>query len=264
LLTLVPTPIGNLQDISFRALEKFSQADVILCEDTRVTKQLLTLLSQKHDFQYNAEFISFFEHNQQKRLQSFDADFFEKEVVYVSDAGMPAISDPGAKLVQYCIENNIAYDVLPGANAAITAFAASGYEGTFLFYGFLSKEKRKKELEKLLQEKHYVIVYEAPHRIEKLVLEISALSPQRELFLAKEISKKFQTFYKDKACNLQLANTKGEWVVVIAPATSDKVELSIEEIRNLDISDKIKSKLLAKSGIKSAKEWYNELTKEKS
>jgi 16S rRNA (cytidine1402-2'-O)-methyltransferase len=264
LLTLVPTPIGNLQDISFRALEKFSNADVILCEDTRVTKQLLTLLSQKHDFHYNAEFISFFEHNQQKRLQSFDANFFEQEVIYVSDAGMPAISDPGAKLVQYCIDNAIAYDVLPGANAAITAFAASGYEGAFLFYGFLSKDKRKKELEKLLQEKHYVIFYEAPHRIEKLLVEIGAIDSQRELFLAKEISKKFQTFYKNKVSNLRLENTKGEWVVIVAPATSDKVELSIEEIKDLEISDKIKSKLLAKSGIKTAKEWYNELTKEKS
>lgn len=263
MLTLIPTPIGNLQDISYRSLEKLSNADIILCEDTRVTKQLLTLLQQRFDFTYDAQLISFFEHNQYKRLQSFEKDFFEQDVVFVSDAGMPAISDPGASLVNYCIQNQIEYDVLPGANAALSAYAASGFEGPFTFYGFLPHQKRAKELESVLSMPHYVILYEAPHRIQKLLNEIQKLSPSKEIFLAKEISKKFQTFYKGEAKDIKLQNEKGEWVVILSPSEQKNIELSVQEVLDLKISDKIKSKLLAKSGDKTAKEWYNELTKGK-
>ena len=259
MLTLVPTPIGNLQDITYRAIEKFNSCDTILCEDTRVTKQLLSLLSQTHPIDCKAEFLSFHEHNQYQRLQSFDPDFFQKDIVYVSDAGMPAISDPGASLVRYCIENMIEYDVLPGANAAITAFAASGYEGAFTFYGFLPKDKRAKALQEVMDAKEYAIIYEAPHRIEKLIAEICVIDSQREIFLAKEISKKFQTFYKSKAKDIVLNNSKGEWVAVVSPNPKAKIEISLDEIIKLDMAPKPKSKLLAKYSDKSAKEWYNEL-----
>jgi len=259
LLTLVPTPIGNLQDITYRAIEKFNSCDVILCEDTRVTKQLITLLSKTHHIDCTAQFLSFHQHNQHKRLQSFDEHFFDKDIVFVSDAGMPAISDPGASLVRYCIEKNIEYDVLPGANAAITAFAASGYEGAFTFYGFLPKEKRAKALQKVMQAEEFAILHEAPHRIERLIQEICAIDSQRELFLAKEISKKFQTFYKAKAKDISLESTKGEWVVIISPRVSQKIVMSLDEIKSLDMTPKSKAKLLAKYSNKSAKEWYNEL-----
>lgn len=259
MLTFVPTPIGNLQDITLRALDTFKSADIIFCEDTRVTKQLLTLLEQNYHLQCSAELISFHEHNQNQRLKSFEKSMFEKNIVYVSDAGMPAISDPGAKLAQYAIENEIDYDVLPGANAAITAFAASGFEGKFLFYGFLPKEKRNKELQKIMHSNYFMILYEAPHRIEKLLKEIMSFDAHREVFLAKEISKKFQTFYKGKIKDINLQNTKGEWVVILSPAKTSTIELSIEEVLELKVPDKLKSKLLAKSGQKSAKEWYNAL-----
>ncbi len=263
MLTFVPTPIGNLSDITLRSLETFQNSDTILCEDTRVTKQLIDLLSRRSDLHVDATFISFHEHNQQQRLSEFTPEFFQTgNVVYVSDAGMPAISDPGAKLVQYCRDNAIEYDVLPGPSAAVTAFAASGFEGEFLFYGFLSREKRNKDLQRVLQSPCYAIVYEAPHRIEKLLDQIKKTDPERELFLAKEISKKYQSFFYGKAADIEISNPKGEWVAVIAPAEQNGVTLDQNEIMQLQLPLKQKAKLLAKTGTKSAKEWYNTLIKE--
>ena len=139
MIKFIPTPIGNPQDITIRALREFEKASLFLCEDTRETKRLLRILEERFDFTYpDVEFLSFHEHNGVKRLIEVAQRLDKEDVVYVSDAGMPIISDPGQILVEYCQKNEIEYDVLPGASAVTTAYASSGFEdGKFLFYGFL-------------------------------------------------------------------------------------------------------------------------------
>ena len=267
MLTLVPTPIGNLEDISFRALNALKGAELIFCEDTRVTKKLLNLLSQKYNYDFsNKEFKSFHSHNENQILKSLDVDTFTKNVVYVSDAGMPCISDPGASLVDYCIKNNIQYDVIPGANAVLTAFAMSGFLDTeFSFYGFLAHKgtERSSKLDEIINSGKLSILYESPHRLLKLLEELSNKVPNRTIFLVKEISKLHQKIYKDKSSNLfeifQKENIKGEWVVVIEPFKSQGQNLQLEDILSLQLPPKIKAKLLAKLTGRSVKEHYLEL-----
>jgi len=268
LLILLPTPIGNLEDITIRALKALENADIFLCEDTRVTKKLLNLLKEKFSITIkSSKFISFHEHNQYEFLNSITPSFFDKVVVYVSDAGMPGISDPGASLVKYCQKNSIKYEVLPGPSAAITAFVASGFEeGKFTFYGFLPHKGKEREesLNEILNNKHISILYEAPHRILKLLEEISKKEPNKKLFLAKELTKKYQKFYKDTAQNLvqilKKENIKGEWVVVVSSQKKPEYNPSlVDDILKLDIPKKQKAKLLSKITPKSAKEWYEEL-----
>jgi 16S rRNA (cytidine1402-2'-O)-methyltransferase len=267
MLTFIPTPIGNPQDITIRAMRSFERATLFLCEDTRHTKRLLRLLEERFDMLYpEAKFLSFNAHNGQERLQEISGVLESEEVVYVSDAGMPVISDPGQLLVAYCQEQHIAYDVLPGASAVTTAYAASGFEeGRFLFFGFLPHKgkERTAQLHEAMRNGYHTTLYEAPHRLEKLLSEIVTIDPDRELFLAKEMSKRYQTYYRDSAQNLQTlfqnSEIRGEWVVVIGAAQTEAKSLSFDEIRQLDMPPKIKAKLLASLSDKSTKEWYETL-----
>jgi len=262
LLTFVPTPIGNLDDISIRSLEELKNAQIIFCEDTRVTKKLLNLLN----IPLNKKFISMHSHNEAQVIKSLDIDTLKtKKCVYVSDAGMPGISDPGSKLIRFCQKNDIPYTVIPGANAALVAYVASGFEGEFCFYMFLPHKgkEREEKLKEIVSSKKISILYESPHRIEKLISELKALIPQREVFLAKEISKIHETYIKGPVEDIRLDNTKGEWVVVIDKGEGDKkLALGYDEIKKLNLPLKEKSKLLAKISDKSAKEIYKELNKE--
>jgi len=258
LLYFVPTPIGNLLDISDRAKKALSEADVVFCEDTRVTKKLLSLLN----IPLNKTFYSMHSHNEEAVLRNLDISIFDKNVVYVSDAGMPGLSDPGSKLVQFAIAHNIKYDVLPGANAMLVALVASGFEGEFCFVGFLphKTKARQEKLKEIINTPKIVILYEAPHRIEKLLSQLQALIPQREVFFAKELTKLHQTFIKAKAKDVVLGNTKGEWVVVIDKAQqAPTIELTYEDILAFDIPLKQKAKLLSKISNKTTKEIYQEL-----
>ena len=147
MITFIPTPIGNPQDITIRAMKLFEKADLFLCEDTRQTKRLLRLLEERFDMTYpDVDFYSFNEHNGQQRLDEFGDSLKDKEVIYVSDAGMPVISDPGQLLVAYAQDAGVfSYDVLPGASAVTTAYAASGFEeGKFLFYAFLPHKGKER------------------------------------------------------------------------------------------------------------------------
>ena len=262
MLKLVPTPIGNLSDISKRALEALSEAEVIFCEDTRVTKKLLSLLNI--DFS-NKQFYSMHSHNETYLLKNLDLSIFEKNVVYLSDAGMPGISDPGAKLVQFAQKNGIEYDVLPGANALLLAYVASGFEGEFTFFGFLPHKgkEREEKLQEVIYHNKVAILYESPHRIEKLLDELKKLIPERELFLAKELTKLHQTFLKGRCKEVILPNKKGEWVVVIDRVENSEnqkvLKLNYDEIIKLNMPPKDKAKLLSKISSKSTKEIYNEL-----
>ena len=271
MLTFIPTPIGNPQDITMRALREFEKATLFLCEDTRETKRLLRILEERFDFTYPSdeiEFLSFHEHNGEERLKVVASALDKEAVVYVSDAGMPVISDPGQVLVEYCQENNIQYDVLPGGTAVATAYAASGFkEGEFTFCAFLPQKgtERTTALIEAMNSRVNTVFYEAPHRIEKLIAEIVHIDESREVFFSKELSKKFQNYYRGTAKEIlekfeeKSINPKGEWVVVIS-AKKEKVKaLYVDDILAFDLQPKVKAKLLAKLTDESVKEWYNKL-----
>jgi len=266
-LYFVPTPIGNLEDITSRSLKLLEEAKVILCEDTRVTKRLLHLLKIKFEISPKTEqFISLHSHNEKEVLAKLDLTMFNDTVLYVSDAGMPAVSDPGCELVLYCQERDIEYDVLPGANALLLAYASSGFcDSKFLFCGFLPHKgsHREDELKKALYSGYISIIYESPHRILKLIDQIVELEPEREIFLIKEATKLhqkiFKGFSKDIKVSLREQNTKGEWVVVIKGEEKEVGTISVKDILELDIPKKQASKMIAKITGKSPKECYNNL-----
>ncbi len=266
MLTLVPTPIGNLEDISKRAITALLEAELIFCEDTRVTKKLLQLLSVKENIKFTCtNFKSFHSYNEQQVLKELNSDIFTQKIVYVSDAGMPCVSDPGASLVQYCIEHNLEYDVIPGANAVLTAFAMSGFKHTeFTFFGFLEHKgkQRREKLIQVMQSAILPILYESPHRLLKTLEEIKNIDENREVFLAKEITKLHQNTYKKTAIELytqfKKENIRGEWVIIITPVDTQGQTLEVLDIENLDIAPKIKAKLIAKITGKNIKEIYQQ------
>jgi len=268
MLTLIPTPIGNIQDITFRAITSLREADLILCEDTRVTKHLINLLNDRFNANIEInEILSFHEHNGKERLNQISHRLHQDRVVYLSDAGMPAISDPGQILVKYCQDNSIDYDVLPGASVPPLIYAASGFEcGKFTFYGFLPHKgkEREQELNRVLSNEYDTIIYEAPHRLEKLIEQICQIDENREIFAAKEISKKYQKYFRMSAKEfldkLKEISIKGEWAIVIK-GVKLKDSIDLNAIKSLDIPPKIKAKVLATFSDKSIKEWYSELIK---
>jgi len=268
MLTLVPTPIGNLEDISSRALDALKSAELFFCEDTRVTKRLLNLLSSKYNLTFTCDtYQSFHHHNEQKVLKSLDKNLLlDKNVVYVSDAGMPCVSDPGSTLVEYCIQNQIPYDVIPGANAVLTAFAMSGFDSTeFTFFGFLPHKgkERHEKLVKVLQSEFLPILYESPHRLLKLLEELSTMEPSRIVFLAKELTKLHQKTYKKTALELyeefKDSSIKGEWVVVLQNKPTSGSTLELSDISGLELPPKQKAKLISKLTGRKTKEVYQEL-----
>lgn len=266
----IPTPIGNLDDISVRSLKLLAECKTLFCEDTRITKKLLTLLSDKHRVTFHVErFISMHSHNEQSVLNEIDSAVFQENVGYLSDAGMPGISDPGSVLIRYCQERAIAYEILPGANAALLAYVASGL-GThrFIFYGFLAHKgnDRYNELMEVLNLPYAVIVYESPHRIEKLMDELAHFAPERSIFAIKEATKLHEKRFLGTALEVQSAfknaNLKGEWVVIVTPEKQENAEaITKEDILSLDLPPKQKAKLLSKLTGKSIKEWYVALQK---
>lgn len=268
MLYLLPTPIGNLSDISLRALELLKACDTIICEDSRVCKHLIQALNSKFNADIKVkDFRILHSHNEDKFFSGIEVNFFDKTVLYLSDAGMPCVSDPGAALVSFAIKNNIAYEVLPGANAALTAYCASGFlDKEFSFFAFLSNKgkEREYEIQKLMKHPFISIVYEAPTRVLSLLQSIVSIDEDREIFVAKELSKKFEKKFKGKAKQvlhlLENENIKGEFVLVISPCKQEKQgSISKEDILSLDIALKDKSKLLAKLLAKNPKEIYNKL-----
>ncbi len=267
MLYFLPTPIGNLKDFTLRGLEILSKADVIICEDTRVCKSLLHLIKEKLNTPNKAkEILSLHTHNEKEFTKNLaQLDFENQIIVYLSDAGMPSISDPGSFLVRFAQNENLNYEVLPGANAALTAFVASGFsEKNFIFLGFLNNtgKERKEQISSLCKSEFVNIVYESPKRVLKLIEEITALDEEREIFAVKELTKKFEKKFKNSAKNLleilKKENLNGEWTLVIAANKSIKNELVLNEkdILSLDLPPKAKIKLLSKLGTKNTKELY--------
>lgn len=268
MLSLVPTPIGNIGDISLRAIEALSEADILLCEDTRVTKKLIHILKERYNtvFKEKQQFISLHSHNEKSFVEKLEPSFFEQNVVYASDAGMPGISDPGQGLVRYCIDNGVKYDVLPGANAVLTAFVASGFvETQMLFFGFLDHKgsSRSLGLQEALHNGYTTILYESPHRLEKLLLEIDKEASERKIFLAKELTKKFQNYFHGTAKEILdklVGNHKGEWVVVLeASSAYTSSAISQNDILELDLPKKSQAKLISKITGENTKACYQRL-----
>lgn len=269
MLTFVPTPIGNLGDISFRAIEVLKDGELILCEDTRVTKKLFSLLSIRYGITFpNFQFISLHSHNEKEFLTPQNIELLQnKKTLYLSDAGMPCVSDPGSFLVDFCLNNDIEYDVLPGANAILTAYASSGFcHTTFTFFGFLPHKgsNRSDMLDKVMNSDNLAIVYESPYRLLKLLEEVNAIDKNRILFVTKELTKKYQKRYKDTSENIfnQFKNEtiKGEWVVIIEPQKlENKGVITYNDIEELSLAPKQKAKLLSKLTGENIKDIYNRL-----
>ncbi len=267
MLYFIPTPIGNLEDISLRSLTLLGKCEILFCEDTRVTKKLIHLLSERFSLKTNIkEFISLHSHNEKEVIKKLDRTMFEKEVAYLSDAGMPCVSDPGCALVEYCQKNDISYEVIPGANALTLAYSASGFcESEFLFLGFLPHKgkDRDKKLHEAMFSGYVTLLYESPHRLLKLIEQICNIDENREIFLIKEATKKFEEkfkgFSKDILVKLKNKDIKGEWVVVLNSGTKANSSITLEDIKSLDIPKKQMAKLISKATGKSVKECYNEL-----
>ncbi|MBD9085617.1 16S rRNA (cytidine(1402)-2'-O)-methyltransferase [bacterium] len=215
-LYLIPTPIGNLEDITLRAINILKKVEVIFCEDTRVTALLLNHLDIKKKLISSHKFNESM--NDDKLLEYLNNGV---DVGLVTDRGTPIISDPGYELVKVAISNNFNVVALPGPTAFVPALIASGLSPQpFLFYGFLnSKEsKMKKELEELKNEKSTIIFYEAPHRIQSTLSIIRDILGNRNACISREISKKFEEIYRGTIDELLLETIeiKGEIVLIVA------------------------------------------------
>ena len=194
ILYLVPTPIGNLEDITFRALEILKEADFIAAEDTRHTKRLL------NHFEIQTSLISYHEHNKESSGRHLIGLLKEgKTIALVSDAGTPAISDPGYEIVRDAIKENIPVVSLPGPNAAITALIASGLAPQpFYFYGFLPRKNKERETELLSLKnlKATLIFYEAPHRLKETCKALLKVFGNRRVVIGRELTKKFEEYIR--------------------------------------------------------------------
>ena len=224
-LYLVPTPIGNLEDMTFRAINTLKEVDLIACEDTRVTQKLL------NHFEIDTPKTSYHEHNIQEQTSKLLKQLLEgKSIAQVSDAGMPSISDPGVELVEAAIEQGITVIPLPGANAALTALIASGISPQpFTFIGFLSRKKSDlaKELEELKNKEETLVFYESPCRIKQLMETlVKVFGEDRKVVLAREVTKRYEEFIRGTAEEVyQWTNQnemRGEFVVIIEG--NDEVE----------------------------------------
>lgn len=221
-LYLVPTPIGNLEDMTVRSLKRLQESDVILAEDTRNTKKLC------NHFGIDAQLVSLHEHNENERIDMVANLLVDgKKVSLVSDAGMPAISDPGARLVRGLRERDIHSLALPGASAFVSAYAASGIGKTsFYFHGFLESKgnKRTQELKSLMVLNCPIVLYESVHRIQQLCRDVENIfGSDTKMIIAREISKMYEEYLFGTPEELsEVASTlKGEFVVIINPEVKE-------------------------------------------
>lgn len=231
-LYVVGTPIGNLSDFSPRAVETLASVDFIAAEDTRVTLKLL------NHFEIKKPMVSYFEHNRRERGEIILERIKSGEnCAIVTDAGMPAISDPGEDLVDLCLSNGITVESVPGPTAFATAVAMSGLpSGRFTFEGFLSvnKPSRREHLEEIVSERRTMVFYEAPHKLTATLKDLYKYLGDRRIALIKELTKIHETVERttlSEACEKYSAQTpKGEFVLVIEGSTEPKQkEVSLDE-----------------------------------
>ncbi|WP_208422635.1 16S rRNA (cytidine(1402)-2'-O)-methyltransferase [Latilactobacillus fragifolii] len=245
-LFLVPTPIGNLGDMTYRAIDTLKSVALIAAEDTRNTQKLL------NHFEIETKQISFHEHNTQQRIETLIEKLVAgDDIAQVSDAGMPSISDPGHELVKACIEAGISVVPLPGANAGITALIASGITPQpFTFYGFLPRKGKEltAAVTSLAQKSETLIFYEAPHRLKKtLQALISTFGADRKVTLGRELTKKFEEFIRgDLAEVLAWATEKelrGEFVIIVAGNPAPTVAASVSITESLSLPEQVEAQI---------------------
>lgn len=271
-LYLVGTPIGNFQDMTYRAVDTLKYVDEIYCEDTRITGLLL-----KH-FEIPTKMHSYHIYNE-KELSSSIIEKIKsgKNIAVVSDAGMPSISDPGYLIATIAIQNDIDVCIIPGVSAGITALVGSGIPSNkFTFVGFLNSKdnKRKEELEQLKFKEETLILYEAPHRIKETLEMLNDIMPNREIVLARELTKKYEEYLRGTSKEILevVEELKGEMVIIISGCQNEEkvaklISLSIKEHYRFYIENgyenKEAMKLVAKDRGISKSEVYQEIIKNK-
>ena len=267
ILYLIPTPIGNLSDITYRAIEILNKVEVVFSEDTRET----SLLFKQYDI--HKKLIASHDHNESKNIEKC-IKYLEEgyDVGVVSDRGTPVISDPGFVLAEAVIKRGFNVVGLPGATALIPALIQSGINPKpFTFYGFLNAKsnKRKEELEGLKSLKHTIIFYEAPHRLEKTLKDISDIFGNRQMSISREISKRFEEVYRGTIAELisLTTNIKGEIVIVVEGNTEevsfDNISITnhVNNYIELGYNQKEAMKLVAKDRHMSKSDVYSEYHK---
>ncbi|MFR4981415.1 MAG: 16S rRNA (cytidine(1402)-2'-O)-methyltransferase [Clostridium neonatale] len=261
ILYIVPTPIGNLKDITLRALEVLNDVDLIAAEDTRQTLKLL------NHFEIKKTLISYHKYNEKNKSEDIINLINEgKKIALVSDAGMPGISDPGSVIVKCCIEQGVKFEVLPGATAFTTALVYSGFDTTkFLFRGFLPREnkERKPIIQDIINCQETIILYEAPHRLLDTLSFLLSNLGDRKIAVCRELTKLYEEIYRGSISEsvnyFQVNKPRGEFVLVIEGKRIEDIEeekksiwidLSIEEhilsYINNGISKKEAIKMVAK------------------
>lgn len=218
-LFLVGTPIGNLEDITLRAIKTLKECDLIMTEDKRVAVKLLNKLEIK-----DKELFTFNEATSKNKLPlAIEKIKSVSKTCLISDAGMPVISDPGANLAETCIENGIEVDVIPGPSATVTALAASGFPGSkFTFHGFIPRDKnRRRLLRKIVEDEYIQIFFESPNRILKTLKDILQILGDRDIFIAREMTKMHQDLFRGNITQAieyyeNKDSIKGEFTVVLS------------------------------------------------
>ena len=260
-LYLVATPIGNLQDITFRAVNTLREVDIIAAEDTRQTIKLL------NHFEIKKPLVSYYEHNKVTKGNYLIDQLQEgKNIALVSDAGTPGISDPGEDIVRLCIENNISVTMIPGPVAAVAGMVISGLPtGRFVFEGFLPMIKRMRQdrLKQLKDELRTIVFYEAPHKLSYTLKDMFNVWGDRRIALARELTKRYEEVIrctlKEAVDRYQVETPKGEFVIIIEGQSKQVLEeqerdkyadISIEE----HVEKYVNEGLQKKEAIKKAAE----------
>ena len=240
-LYVVSTPIGNLEDITLRAIYILKNSELVLCEDTRTSIKLLK------KFNINTKMMSYHKFNERKRLGKIIQLIKNNKIVsLISDAGTPVISDPGMILIKECIKNDIALHPIPGPSAVTSALSVSGFEEKFLFYGFLpnSESQIKNEIKKLCDFPYSIIFFVSPNKINKIIKIFKIFFSDRKIIIAKEMTKIYESFIRSDVNSLEILryNLKGELTVVI----SNKFNIKKKSLNQLSESVKNEIKLMLK------------------
>ena len=240
-LYVVSTPIGNLEDMTLRAIYILKNSELILCEDTRISIKLLK------KFNINTKMISYHKFNEKKRLGKIIQIIKNNKIVsLISDAGTPVISDPGMILIKECIKNNIALHPIPGPSAVISALSVSGFDEKFLFYGFLpnSESQIKNEIKNLCDFPYSIIFFVSSNKINKVIKIFKIFFSERKIMIAKEMTKIYESFIRNDVNSLDVSkyNLKGELTVVI----SNKLNVKKKSLNQLAESVKNEIKLMLK------------------
>lgn len=239
-LYLVATPIGNLEDITFRALKTLKEVDLIAAEDTRHTLKLL------NHFEISKPLISYYKQIEKSKSNILISKLLDgKNIALVSDAGAPGISDPGEEIVKIAIENNIQVIPIPGACAFVNALIASGLNTKeFSFIGFLSAQKKEKreKLEELKYETKTLIFYEAPHKLLATLSTICELFGDRQVVLARELTKIHEEFVRGKISEVleNISEPKGEFVVLVEGNSVSKKDVDLKNLNELSLEEHYK------------------------